>query len=268
MKDHLTANQERPPGASRSVRTTAAPTSATKRQRPAGTQRSELGLVQPRTEPSRSATWNEPGSSHDLHVPTAAACQTAKRSAGASSRIEVRGKSRSPKWEIPVKKRTKNKVDSKGVSPRESHDISSSEKFEICCIDEKPIRTCGLAHVSFDMVRPSDPSITVEVGYLTPFEQLRDMEGMPDPDMLQRWLVADRVLFDCGDILGLVPDVRYVQAGLFYCNASPCQCCDDDAFVSVMLTPKGVMWVKKQYVPTPERHRRDYIPEDLRGPID
>jgi hypothetical protein len=45
-------------------------------------------------------------------------------------------------------------------------------------------------------------------------------------------------------------------------------CCDEEAPVAVYLTPKGVMWVKKHYVPTPERHRVDFVPEDLRGPID
>lgn len=88
MMNQLTAKQERPPCASRSVRGTAAPTSATKRQRPAGTQRSELGLVQPRTEPSRSATRVEFASPHGQHVRHTATRQTAMRSAGASSPLK------------------------------------------------------------------------------------------------------------------------------------------------------------------------------------
>lgn len=95
MKTQLTAKLQRPPQASRSGRATAAPTSATKRQRTEGPQRSELGLVQPRTEPSRSATRVGSGSPRGQHVRHTATRHPAQRSAGASSRIEMRGKSRS-----------------------------------------------------------------------------------------------------------------------------------------------------------------------------
>lgn len=85
MKTQLTAKLQRPPQASRSGRATAAPTSATKRQRTEGPQRSELGLVQPRTEPSRSATRDGSGSPHGQHVRHTATRHTAQRFAGTSS---------------------------------------------------------------------------------------------------------------------------------------------------------------------------------------
>lgn len=167
-----------------------------------------------------------------------------------------------------MRKKSKTKAGSTGNGSGESYEVGSSQKFELCRTEETPMIVRGLACVSFDLVRPTHPSITVEVRPLTSFEELRDIEGMPDPEALQRWLVTDRVLFECGDFLGLVPGDRYVQAGLFLCNVHSCHCCDEDAFASVSLTPKGVMWIKKHYVPTPERHRHDYVPEDLRGPID
>lgn len=239
-----------------------------RRQRPAGTQPGELGRVQPRTEPSRSAARDDSASPRGQHVRHTAMRHPAQRPAGASSRTTVRGKSRPSQGETQMRKKAKNNAGSTGNSSGESHEMGSSPKFELSVTEEAPIRIRGLACVPFDLVRSTHPSITVEVGQLTSFEQLRDMEGMPDPTELQLWLIADNVLIECGDFLGLVPDVRYVQAGLFLRHVCQCRCCDEEATVTVKLTPKGVMWVKKHYVPTPERHRVDFVPEDLRGPID
>lgn len=233
---------------------------------------STVKQVLQKSEPMRSATPVESGSSRGQHVHHTAMRHPAQRSAGASSRsISVRGKSQPPKGEIPMKKKTENKVDSLGASPAESQILDSLKIPSMSQFEKWPYRFWSLAVVSSEF---SDNYITcvenMAMGPIIEFEDLYDMENMPVPIKLREWLVADKVLVDCGKWLGLIPHLKFVEAGLFHCNMSNSYDVKGNRanYLSVTITLKGVAWLKKHYVPTPERHRCDYVPPEFRGPID
>lgn len=136
--------------------------------------------------------------------------------------------------------------------------------------DGKPLQMMGLAVVPYETDSEFHPSVDEEVDIFTEFGDLRFVEGLPAPEELKKWLEADNVLIDCGELLGPIPAQRYVEAGLFSCGVSITVSHRGSSVpaVSLRLLPRGVMWLKEHYVPTPERHRRDYIPPELLGSIE
>jgi len=126
-----------------------------------------------------------------------------------------------------------------------------------------------LAIVPFETDSEFHPSVDEEVDFISEFGDLRYVEGMPEPEVLKRWLLADNVLVDCGEPLGLVPMQRYAEAGLFSCGVSTTvsNLGRSDPEVTLGILPRGVIWLKKHYVPTPERHSQEYVPVELRDSL-
>lgn len=147
---------------------------------------------------------------------------------------------------------------------------TGGEPLDLRIPDDKPVRMSGLAVVTFETESEFHPSVDEEVDFVSEFSDLRFIKGLPDPEVLKRWLVADNVLVDYGELLGLVPTKRYAEAGLFSCAPSITlsHLGRSAPTMSLGVLPRGVMWLKQNYVPTPARHRRDYVPEELRDSLD
>lgn len=76
-----------------------------------------------------------------------------------------------------MRKNSKAKAGSTGNGSGESYNVGSSQKFELCRTEETPMHVRGLACVSFDLVRPTLPSIT-ESGSLI----------IPKKEPISRWI--------------------------------------------------------------------------------
>ncbi len=168
-----------------------------------------------------------------------------------------------------MKRSEKTKVNSKSKAKATSQE-DPAQQGDLCHSHTTPFSYCGLAHVSFETHCPCHPCITENLEIMTTFRDLSTIEGMPDPKELLKWLVADEVLVYWGGVVGFVPELRYVQEGLFICSPATFAQRNGDFVegISTIMTPKGVMWLKENYVPTPERHRCGVVPEDLIGVID
>lgn len=149
------------------------------------------------------------------------------------------------------------------------HSGNEEPRIDLRSPDSKPLQLSGLAFVRFETESEFHPSIDEEVDFISDFSDLRFIEGLPSPEVLLRWLIADNVLVDCSQPIGLVPTLRYAEAGLFRCGAS--YTLSDLGYsapkVTLGLYPRGIMWLKKNYIPRPERHQWDYVPPELRDSL-